>query len=89
MLDVANEEWAKGKWETIVVKPGGVMGAWPIRDMFLGNLTGSNIFVHRNELAATMVDVAVNGYDDGTGNAGKTIFNKEIIAKGREVLSKE
>ena len=75
----AGEE-IQGLWETFIVKPGGVLWKDSYITGLLGCVFGSNLSIRIDELAATMVDVAMNGSED------PILLNRDIVLKGRELL---
>lgn len=66
--------------KTYVVRPAGVLA----RDVnaVLGYLL-RGVAVRTDELAAAMVDVAINGA------SGQIVMNKDIMDRGRELLMKQ
>ena len=83
MLGFADAEQTKGLWETLIVKSGFVIsdGSSP-RDMF-GWMLGANKSIRVDELAAFMIDAAMNGREESTIQD-----NEAVVKKGREVLAK-
>ena len=82
-MEFANEPKVNGKWKTYVVKPGYVLpsaaqGSW--YHTLVGFMFGSHYSVRNDELAATMVDMAIRG---GPRNV---LLCKEIGLEGRKLL---
>lgn len=81
MLSLAKEERHAGFWETVIVKAGLVVskeGRSP-RDM-LGWVLGDSKSIRVDELAAAMIDVAING------SKQDTLDCQALVLMGREVL---
>ena len=78
--DFPTGEEIQGFWETVIVKPGGVMAKDGYMIGLLGCVLGSNVLIRIDELAATMVDVVMNGSED------PILSSQVIAAKGRELL---
>ena len=67
MLGFAKKEETQGLWKTLIVKTGFVItkdGKSP-RDM-LGWMLGPTKAIRMNELAVTMIDAALNGFEEDT-----------------------
>ena len=82
MLSFAKAEGNEGLWETVIVKAGFVMskdGRSP-RDM-LGWVLGASRAITVDELAAAMIDVAINGSKDDTLQDCQA-----MVVRGREAL---
>ena len=82
MLDFAKKQGNEGLWMTVIVKAGFVVskeGRSP-RDM-LGWVLGSNKSIGVDELAAAMIDVAINGSEEDT-----LTDCRAVAARGRESL---
>jgi len=84
MLSFAKEEGNEGFWETMIVKAGFVVskqGTSP-RDM-LGWVLGTSKSIRVDELAAAMIDVAING------SKGDTLQDcQAMVMRGREGLKR-
>ena len=80
--DLPTGEELQGLWETVVVKPGGVLAKDGYMTGLLGCIVGSNLSIRIDELAATMIDVVRNGSEN------PVLLNRVIAAKGRELLRK-
>jgi hypothetical protein len=82
MLGFAKEEGSEGLWETVIVKAGFVVskeGKSP-RDM-LGWVLGSSKSIRVDELAAAMIDIAINGSKEDTIQDCQA-----MVKRGREAL---
>ncbi len=84
MLGFATKEETKGLWETLIVKSGFVISK-EIRSPrdFMGYMMGTKACVRVDELAATMIDAALNGWKENTLQDVPAMG-----AKGRELLGK-
>jgi hypothetical protein len=83
MLGFAEAEETKGLWETLIVKSGFVISdSSSPRDMF-GWVLGANKSIRVDELAAFMIDAAMNGREESTIQD-----NEAMVNKGEEVLAK-
>ena len=82
MLAFAKKDELKGLWETIIVKAGFVIqkDIKSPRD-FMGWIMGSKAWIKVDELAATMIDAALNGFKESTLSD-----NKVMVTRGREVV---
>ncbi|RDL41825.1 Uncharacterized protein BP5553_01804 [Venustampulla echinocandica] len=82
MLSFANKSETGGMWETLIVKAGFVTNVQPkgLRDV-IGPRISSSIRV--DELAATLMDAAMNGREVDTIDD-----NMAMVEKGRALLSK-
>jgi len=82
MLAFATAEQSKGLWETLIVKSGFVISK-DIRSPrdFMGWMMGTKACVRVDELAATMIDAALNGWKDDTLQDVQAMG-----ATGREIL---
>jgi hypothetical protein len=82
MLAFATKDELKGLWETLVVKAGFVIqkDIKSPRD-FMGWMMGNKACIKVDELAATMIDAALNGFKESTLSD-----NKAMVTRGREVL---
>ena len=82
MLDFAKKQGNEGLWMTVIVKAGFVVskeGRSP-RDM-LGWVLGSSKSIGVDELAAAMIDVAINGSEEDTLKDCRA-----VVTRGREAL---
>jgi hypothetical protein len=81
-LAFAQEEGNRERWETCVVKPGGVLakGGWV--SGVLPWVLGSGCAIRLDESAAVMVNVAVNGLSE------TVLWNTEMVKKGKELLAR-
>jgi hypothetical protein len=82
MLAFAKKDELKGLWKTLIVKAGFVIQ----KDMksprdFMGWMMGSKACIKVDELAAIMIDAALNGFKESTLSD-----NKVMVTMGREVL---
>lgn len=84
MIGFQKKEGNEGLWTTVIVRAGFVITASGIspRDMF-GWMLGNKSAIRVNELAAMMVDVALNGSTEETMED-----NPAMISRGREVLGR-
>jgi hypothetical protein len=82
MLGFATKEDTKGLWETLIVKSGFVISKdiKSPRD-FMGWMMGTKSCLRVNELAAVMIDAALNGWKENTMQDVQTMG-----VKGREIL---
>lgn len=82
MISFQKKEGNEGLWTTIIVRAGFIVTASGIspRDMF-GWMLGNKSAIRVNELAATMIDVALNGGAEETMQD-----NQAMILRGRVVL---
>jgi hypothetical protein len=83
MIGFQEKEGKKGLWETVIIKPAFVItkaGISP-RDMF-GWLLGDKRAIRVNELAAMMIDVALNGRAEETmqDNLAMVLRDRETLA---------
>ncbi len=77
----ADQKQHDGAWTTFVVKPG-----WVCSKASYGVLSwilGSSYSIELDELAATMIDLALHGGED------QVLLNKTIAMKGNELLRKK
>ena len=84
MLGFASQEQTKGFWETLIVKSGFVISK-DIRSPRdpKGWMKGTKACVRVDELAATMIDAALNGWEEDT------LQDVQVMgAKGREILGR-
>ncbi|PMD48414.1 hypothetical protein L207DRAFT_627146 [Hyaloscypha variabilis F] len=84
MLDFVTTEGTKGLWETLIVKSGFVISK-DIRSPrdIMGWMMGMKACIRVDELAATMIDAALNGWRENT--------LKDVQAmgiRGREILGR-
>lgn len=82
MLGFARQEGNEGLWETVIVKAGFVVskeGRSP-RDM-MGWVLGTTKSIRVDELAAAMIDVAINGSKEDTLQDCQV-----MVTRGRETL---
>jgi hypothetical protein len=84
MLGFASRKETKGLWETLIVKSGFVISkdVKSPRD-FMGWMMGTKACLRVNELAATMIDAALNGWQENTLQDVQAMG-----ARGREVLGR-
>ena len=82
MLAFTKMDELKGLWETLIVKAGFVIqkDIKSPRD-FMGWMMGSKACIKVDELAAIMIDAALNGFKESTLSD-----NKVMVTRGREVL---
>ena len=82
ILGFATKEDTKGLWETLIVKSGFVISKdiKSPRD-FMGWMMGTKSCLRVNELAAVMIDAALNGWKENTMQDVQTMG-----VKGREIL---
>ncbi|MCJ1280516.1 hypothetical protein MMC21_008345 [Puttea exsequens] len=82
MKDFGQRNDIKGIWETLIVKPMAILPKGSYAGYILSSipLIGFNYFIRMEESTATMVDLVVNDSKD------KTLTNRMIITKGRELL---
>ncbi|TVY88112.1 hypothetical protein LAWI1_G002830 [Lachnellula willkommii] len=79
MRNFAKENGCEERWETIVMRPSGVLKK--DRFMFLNPAIVDTIgFIRSDECAASMIDVALNGSTEGVWQ------NSAMVAKGRTLL---
>jgi hypothetical protein len=74
MLAFAKKDGLKGQWETLIVKAGFVIQ----KDIkspkdFMGWMMGSKACIKVDELAATMIDAASNGFKESTLSDNKVM----------------
>lgn len=84
MLSFAEKEETNGLWETVIVKAPFVIkkDITSPRDVF-GWVMGSKSSIRVDELAAAMIDVAMNGSKDATLSDVEA-----LVALGRAALEK-
>jgi len=84
MLCFASQELSKGLWETLIVKSGFVISKdiRSPRDL-MGWMLGTKACVRVDELAATMIDAALDGWKEDTMQDVQAMG-----AKGREILGR-
>lgn len=82
MLGFATKEETKGLWKTLVVKSGFVISKdiKTPRDL-MGLMMGTKACIRVDELAATMIDAAIHGWEESTMEDVQAMG-----VKGREVL---
>jgi hypothetical protein len=82
MLAFIKKDELKALWETLIVKAGFVIqkDIKSPRD-FMGWMMGSKACIKVDELAATMLDAALNGFKESALSD-----NKVMVTRGREVL---
>ena len=73
---LAVEEQLKGRWESFVVRPWRVVDEVP-------SFSNTNSWLYRKELAAAMVDSAINGGEP------RLLDNATLRAKGQAALKKD
>jgi hypothetical protein len=84
MLGFATKDETKGLWETLIVKSGFVISK-DIRSPrdCMGWMMGSKVCLRVDELAAAMIDAALNGWKEST------LSDVHAMGiKGREVLGR-
>jgi hypothetical protein len=83
MLAFAKKDELKSLWETLIVKASFVIqkNIKSPRD-FMGWMMGSKVCIKVDELAATMIDAALNGFKENT------LSDKVMVTRGRELLEK-
>lgn len=70
-------------WQALIVRPGGVFPKDSIATSMLSWVLGENWVIGREELAAFMTDLCVNGAEE----RDKTMFeNAGMLHKGRSLL---
>jgi hypothetical protein len=84
MLSFAKKKETKGLWETLIVKSGFVISkdVKSPRD-FIGWMMGTKACIRVDELAAAMVDAALNGWKENT-----LVDVQAMGVKGREILGR-
>jgi hypothetical protein len=83
VLAFAQELENRERWETCVVKPGAVVANKGWGSAVLPWVLGSNCGIRVDELAAVMIETAVNGSGDQV-----VLGNAEMIERGRELVAK-
>ncbi|KAH6678659.1 hypothetical protein B0J14DRAFT_535209 [Halenospora varia] len=81
MLSFSNQKAIEGLWSTLIVKSGFELRS--PRDI-IDWLAGDQYTIRVNELAAFMIDAAINGWEEGEDTVSSV---KAMILKGREALS--
>jgi hypothetical protein len=76
----AEENHLEGKWESWVVKPGGVLWEKGVGSAVVECLTGTGLSIRVNELAAAMVETVVSG------EGPKVLYTRNLVERGREAL---
>lgn len=67
VLQFAQQEGLEGKWESYVVKPGGVFPVYQKANLLVkaaGYLAGSGLAAWNDEVGTAMIDVALRGHDE-------------------------
>lgn len=84
MLGFTTKPETEGLWETLIVKAGFVIQKElkSPRD-FMGWMLGSKSCIRVDELAANMIDAALNGWKESTLQD-----NQLMVTRGRELLGK-
>lgn len=84
MLGFATNSETEGFWKTLIVKAGFVIQKElkNPRD-FMGWMLGAKACIRVDELAAVMIDAALNGWNEDTLQD-----NAAMVAKGRRILGK-
>jgi hypothetical protein len=82
VMGFADESHLKGEWVTFILKPGGVLPAksesW-FYHRLLNLILGSHLSTWNDELAAVMVDLALNG------GSQRVLYGQEITQKAQKV----
>jgi len=80
MRNYAKENGCEERWETFVMKPGGVLKKDLLRFLNWGIL--DSMMIRSDECAASMIDVALNGSEEGVW------MNAAMVSKGRVLLGR-